>query len=489
MEEFGPYRLRRLLGRGGMGEVHEAFDVQRERTVALKRLHPEAQSDPDSRKRFRRESRTVAQLDSPHVIPIHDFGVIDDRMFIDMRLVRGQDLGARLAQVGRFTPIRAVEIVEQVADALGAAHGAGLVHRDVKPSNILLGRGDFAYLADFGIVHIRESTGSLTASGASPGTPAYMAPEQLRAARFDHRLDVYALGCVLFELLAGRPPFTGHKAAVMVAHLQEKPPRPSSLVAGLPAGLEDVVLAALEKHADDRPTSVGELVAASRRALRGPTGPVPMPDAITARPVPPPRAQGPRPMPRERPRVALLPRRAAPPPAALSASPTDIPSPRPAPEPGGGARKAAPAPTPRLRASRSAVIAMVLAFVLPPVGAATGIALRCRSTDAVRRTATLALVVGVLLTLAISTGAIVGLRNSRQPVVSAARVESQMVATTGLPPGAVTCTGSLPAVVGASLDCTAAVRDRTQTLRATVTSVAGDQVTFDVVADQSRPSR
>lgn len=476
MEEFGPYRLRRLLGRGGMGEVHEAFDTRRERTVALKRLHPEAQSDPDSRRRFRRESRTVGELDSPHVIPIHDFGVIDDRMFIDMRLVRGQDLGARLAQAGRLQPVRAVEIIEQVADALAAAHRAGLVHRDVKPSNVLLGRRDFAYLADFGIVHIRESTGSLTASGASPGTPAYMAPEQLRAERFDHRLDVYALGCVLFELVTGRPPFVGHKAAIMVAHLQETPPRPSTLVSDLPPGFDDVVLAALAKRADGRPPGVGDLVAAARGALAGRPRPVATADAVTAAPLPGPRRPTPEP-----PHVAsVLPRRGAPP----VPPPRAIPPSRPGPVEIDRNQVAATTSVP-LR-HRAALTAILLAVVLPPVGAIVGVAVRRRSTGTTRRAGTAALVLGVLLTLVISVGGVLAARYSRQPFVSAERVENQMVATTGLPAGSVRCPESLPAVVGASLDCTATVHERAQTLRATVTSVVGEQVTFDVVADQSR---
>ena len=268
-EQFGPYRVGTRLGRGGMGEVHEAFDTVRERTVALKRLLADDQDDPDVRERFRRESRIAARLDSPHVVPIHDFGVIEERMFIDMRLVRGRDLGALIAAEGALPAERAVGIVEQVADALDAAHGAGIVHRDVKPSNVLLAARDFVYLADFGIVHVGEATNQprLTATGSSLGTPSYMAPEQLRAEPFDQRLDVYALGCVLFEALVGRTPFTGERMAVMLSHLNDAPPRPSALSPAVPPELDDVVLGALAKEPAERYASAGALAAAARAAL------------------------------------------------------------------------------------------------------------------------------------------------------------------------------------------------------------------------------
>ncbi len=268
-EQFGPYRVGTRLGRGGMGEVHEAFDTVRERTVALKRLLADDQDDPDVRERFRRESRIAARLDSPHVVPIHDFGVIEDRMFIDMRLVRGRDLGALIAAEGPLPAERAVGIVEQVADALDAAHEAGIVHRDVKPSNVLLAARDFVYLADFGIVHVREATNQprLTATGSSLGTPSYMAPEQLRAEPFDQRLDVYALGCVLFEALVGHAPFVGERMAVMLSHLNDEPPRPSALAPSVPPELDDVVLGALAKDPAERHASTGALAAAARTAL------------------------------------------------------------------------------------------------------------------------------------------------------------------------------------------------------------------------------
>ncbi|QFU88205.1 serine/threonine-protein kinase [Amycolatopsis sp. YIM 10] len=182
-ETFGPYRIEEPLGRGGMGEVHRAYDTTHDRVVALKRLSESAVGDPGFRARFRRESRIVARLREPHVIPIHAYGEIDGRLYLDMRLVEGPDL-KELTDAGPLAPARAVHIVEQVASALDAAHADGLVHRDVKPSNILVAAGDFVYLADFGIARSSSATAtSITASGVMVGTLDYMAPERFGEAR------------------------------------------------------------------------------------------------------------------------------------------------------------------------------------------------------------------------------------------------------------------------------------------------------------------
>ena len=276
-ESFGPYVLRERLGRGGMGEVFRADDVQRGRVVALKVLPPSLADDPGAVARFEREARLAANLDTPHAVPIHDFGAIDGRLFIAMRLVEGGDLGGLLA-AGRIDPVRGLSICEQVAAALDDAHRAGLVHRDVKPANVLLqprraaGGRDFAYLADFGIARAFDSLTRLTASGSIVGTPAYMAPERFSGERDeDPRSDVYSLACVLFQVLTGRLPFDAPTLPkAMHAHLVVGPPRVTDVDPGLPAGLDPVLARGLAKDPDRRYATAGELVAAASAAVAAP---------------------------------------------------------------------------------------------------------------------------------------------------------------------------------------------------------------------------
>ncbi|MHA6793661.1 DUF6777 domain-containing protein [Pseudonocardia bannensis] len=271
-EVFGPYQLQELIGRGGMGEVYRAVDTVHRRTVALKRLRPELVTDDRFRARFLRECRLTARLTEAHVIPIHDFGEIDGRLYLDMRVVEGADLAAVLAASGPLPPERAVEVVSQVAAALDAAHAAGLVHRDVKPSNVLLD-GDAAsgpcYLVDFGVAGaVGHGRGSLTATGTMIGSLDYLAPERLLGARSDHRVDVYSLACLLHEALTGSPPFHGDELPAMIhAHLNLAPPRPSALVAGLPESLDAVVARGMAKDPAARYPSAGAMAAAARTAL------------------------------------------------------------------------------------------------------------------------------------------------------------------------------------------------------------------------------
>lgn len=275
-EVFGQYRLMSLLGRGGMGEVYRAFDTIRCREVAIKRLPAQLAADQEYVTRFRYESALVARLREPHIIPVHDYGEINGWLFIDMRLVEGPDLAALLDREGPLGPRRAVNMISHIAAALDAAHSEGLVHRDVKPGNILItsgsgGDSEFAYVADFGIARAVSGSPHLTMAGAALGSPAYMAPERFDQ-RCDHRADVYSLGCLLFETLTGRRPFTGDAWQLMSAHLKSPPPRPSLVVPGLPAGIDAVVARAMAKNPDQRYQSAGAVAAAARAVLEGDPG-------------------------------------------------------------------------------------------------------------------------------------------------------------------------------------------------------------------------
>ena len=253
---FGQYRLINLLGRGGMGEVWRAYDTVTERVVALKLLPPHFAEDSVFKQRFRREAHAAAQLNEPHVVPIHTYGEINGRLFVDMRLIEGRDLDVVLAE-GPLSPERAVLIIEQVARAVHAAHKVGLVHRDIKPSNILLDDHDFAYLIDFGIARAAGDTG-LTATGGLIGTLRYMAPERFGSAGADARSDIYALACVLYECLTGSRPFPGESLEQQLAgHLAVAPPRPSHNHFGVPAELDAVIATGMAKDPGARyPTSV-----------------------------------------------------------------------------------------------------------------------------------------------------------------------------------------------------------------------------------------
>ncbi|MGE3286246.1 MAG: protein kinase [Pseudonocardia sp.] len=291
MREFGQYRIESLIGFGGMGEVHRAYDTRRDREVALKLLPTALSRDPEYQKRFRRESYTVARLREPHVIPIHDYGEIDDQLFIDMRLVDGRSLGAMLSEDGALDQTRAVALVVQVADALDAAHADGLVHRDIKPSNILVTPNDFVYVVDFGIAHVTGHTHSaLTMSGATLGTLDYMAPERFESRPVDPRTDVYSLACVLYECLTAQRPFAGNDLpALMYGHLFSDPPKPSAVNPAVHPAFDDVVARGMAKNMEERFTGARQFADAARAALAtaqvaAHTGAVPTPVVTPAGP-------------------------------------------------------------------------------------------------------------------------------------------------------------------------------------------------------------
>ncbi|WP_433757063.1 protein kinase domain-containing protein [Nocardia sp. CA-135398] len=264
-EQFGKYRLDRLLGRGGMGAVWLAHDSETGRTVALKVLAEHVAADTDYRKRFQREARLGSSLRHPHIVPIHGFGELDGRLYIDMEYIDGIDLSEMLTRVGTLTPIAAVDFVTQAASGLDAAHRAGLIHRDVKPSNILVGTGGHAYLIDFGIAHSLGQT-AVTATGMAIGSWAYMAPERFNGT-VDARSDVYSLACVLYECLTGRRPYGDtDPARQMHGHLMTAPPHVSTVNPAVPPALDAVIARGMAKDQTQRYPTAREFAAAAYAA-------------------------------------------------------------------------------------------------------------------------------------------------------------------------------------------------------------------------------
>jgi YVTN family beta-propeller protein len=272
---FAGHRIEGIAGRGGMGVVYRATHIALDHVVALKVIAPDLAGDERFRRRFADESRIAVSIRHPNVVPIHHAGEEDGLLFVTMDLIEGTDLRGLLRQHGSLAPDHAVRIVEPVASALDAAHAKGLVHRDIKPGNVLIeprdGEGEHVYLTDFGLARAIEATSGITATGAFVGTLDYVAPEQIRGQRVDARADVYALGCVLFELLTGNPPFAARddKVAKMYAHLQEEPPSLRVLRPDLPGELDQAVARALAKEPDERFPSAGDL---GRAAAAGSAG-------------------------------------------------------------------------------------------------------------------------------------------------------------------------------------------------------------------------
>jgi hypothetical protein len=266
--DFLGYRIEELIGRGGMGVVYRAYDLRLKRPVALKLVAPSLARDDRFRERFVRESELVMSLEHPNVVPIYDAGDVDGRVYLAMRLVDGSDLGSLLRVAGALEPARAIAICSQVAAALDAAHERGLVHRDVKPSNVLLDVSEHVYLADFGLTRRLADDRGLAGEDFAGGTPAYLAPEQLDGGPVDGHTDVYSLGCVLYECLTGEPVFVrSSRLAVAWAHLQEEPPQTHERQPDLPEAIDAVISQALAKEPDQRYPTCGALVAAAREAL------------------------------------------------------------------------------------------------------------------------------------------------------------------------------------------------------------------------------
>jgi len=261
--QLAGYRLEAEIGRGGMGVVYRATELGLDRPVALKLVAPELAGDAAFRERFLRESRLAASIDHPGILPVYAAGEDEGELYLATRFVAGTDLRSLLEQEGPLEPDRALPLLEQVADALDAAHDRGLVHRDVKPANVLVDSGDHCYLCDFGLTKRLGEGGATTAIGRIAGTLDYLAPEQIRQGDVDARADQYALACVLYECLGGTPPFRREsEAQTLWGHMQEEPPP----LAGYPE-LDAALARGLAKEPDERYESCGELVESARVAL------------------------------------------------------------------------------------------------------------------------------------------------------------------------------------------------------------------------------
>ena len=276
--ELGGYRIERVIGRGGMSSVYLAEHIRLGRMVALKLLSPELAGSERFRDRFLRESKLAASIDHPNIVPIYDADEVGDVLFIAMRYVEGSDLKEVIRAEGRLDAVRTAAIVGQIASALDAAHARGLVHRDVKPGNVLLTPDDHVYVSDFGLTKRALSVSGLTATGQLVGTIDYVAPEHIKGDVVDGRADVYSLGCVVVECFTGHVPYLRDlEVGVLWAHVEEPPPTVTTERPDLPAEVDDVVASAMAKDRNARTATAGEVASALRSALRlePPTGEVP----------------------------------------------------------------------------------------------------------------------------------------------------------------------------------------------------------------------
>ncbi len=266
-KQFGPYQVVAPLGEGGMAAVYKAYQPGVDRYVALKILPRHFAGDPLFVSRFEQEAKVLAKLQHPHILPVFDFGQADGYTYIVMPFLQSSDLTA-LVRTQTLSLAQIRRIISQVGDALDYAHSRGLVHRDVKPSNVLLDERGNCLLTDFGIAKIVESSSKLTATGGIIGTPSYMAPEQGMGEPVDGRSDIYALGIMLYEMATGRVPYQAETPmAVMIKHLNDPLPLPRHLNPALPEAVERVILKALAKNPQDRYATAGEMVRALQAAI------------------------------------------------------------------------------------------------------------------------------------------------------------------------------------------------------------------------------
>ncbi len=266
----GRYRLEASIGTGGMAQVFRGIDTTLDRTVAIKILAPQFASDPSFVDRFRREAQAAARLNHPNIVNVYDTGVDGDTNYSVMEYVEGRTLAEYLATGGRLSPTKAAEIAEKVAEALAAAHAQGVIHRDIKPANIMVTRDGRVKVMDFGIARLVAGPDTVEQTAAVLGTAAYLSPEQAQGEAVDARSDLYSLGVVLYEILAGRPPFTGDSAmAVAYKHVQETPVPPSTLNPDVPPQLDAVVMRSLAKNPANRYQTAGEFGDDLRRVIAG----------------------------------------------------------------------------------------------------------------------------------------------------------------------------------------------------------------------------